>query len=100
MDSLASFRLFLGTFALSLDLLFLIIFLLPEAVSWFLNHAFRFTLFYCNLLTKNVSVNLLEENMVICFEDQDSGRCLKGIPSGHKKYITKMYVRLCLAVIV
>ncbi|XP_057508078.1 probable protein phosphatase 2C 51 isoform X5 [Actinidia eriantha] len=30
------------------------------------------------------------ENMVICFEDQDSGRCLKGIPSGYKKYITKM----------
>ncbi|KAI7992388.1 putative protein phosphatase 2C 51 [Camellia lanceoleosa] len=31
------------------------------------------------------------ENMVICFEDQDSGRCLKGIPSGDKKYTTKMY---------
>ncbi|PSS14594.1 Protein like [Actinidia chinensis var. chinensis] len=30
------------------------------------------------------------ENMVICFEDQDSGRCLKGIPSGYKKYITTM----------
>ncbi|KAI7994003.1 hypothetical protein LOK49_LG11G01177 [Camellia lanceoleosa] len=29
--------------------------------------------------------------MVICFEDQDSGRCLKGIPSGDKKYTTKMY---------
>ncbi|CAL5357471.1 hypothetical protein CsSME_00047069 [Camellia sinensis var. sinensis] len=32
------------------------------------------------------------ENMVICFEDQDSGRCLKGIPSGDKKYTTKMRI--------
>ncbi|KAF5936733.1 hypothetical protein HYC85_024239 [Camellia sinensis] len=27
-----------------------------------------------------------------CFEDQDSGRCLKGIPSGDKKYTTKMRI--------
>ncbi|KAL7198730.1 hypothetical protein ACSBR2_021101 [Camellia fascicularis] len=32
------------------------------------------------------------ENMVICFEDQDTGRCLKGIPSGDKKYTTKMRI--------
>ncbi|KAA8543285.1 hypothetical protein F0562_021220 [Nyssa sinensis] len=32
------------------------------------------------------------ENMVICFEDQDSGRCLKGSPSGDKKYTTKMRI--------
>ncbi|KAL6978570.1 protein-serine,threonine phosphatase [Sarracenia purpurea var. burkii] len=38
------------------------------------------------------------ENMVICFEDQNSGRCLKGIPSKDKKYTTKMYLRI-LAVI-
>ncbi|XP_059625914.1 uncharacterized protein LOC132268980 isoform X2 [Cornus florida] len=32
------------------------------------------------------------ENMVICFEDQDSGRCLKGSPTGDKKYSTKMRI--------
>ncbi|XP_058191468.1 uncharacterized protein LOC131308546 isoform X1 [Rhododendron vialii] len=30
------------------------------------------------------------ENMVICFEDQDSGRCLIGIPSKDMRYTTKM----------
>ncbi|KDP21400.1 hypothetical protein JCGZ_21871 [Jatropha curcas] len=32
------------------------------------------------------------ENMVICFEDQDTGRCLKGGPSLEKKYSTKMRI--------
>lgn len=32
------------------------------------------------------------ENMVICFEDHDTGRCLKGSPSGEKKYTTKMRI--------
>ncbi|XP_065861085.1 uncharacterized protein [Euphorbia lathyris] len=32
------------------------------------------------------------ENMVICFEDQDSGRCLNGVPGGHKNYTTKMRI--------
>ncbi|RAL42159.1 hypothetical protein DM860_011942 [Cuscuta australis] len=32
------------------------------------------------------------ENMVICFEDQDSGRCLKGYPSGDHNYTTKMRI--------
>ncbi|XAR58577.1 Phosphoprotein phosphatase [Bertholletia excelsa] len=32
------------------------------------------------------------ENMVICFEDQETGRCLKGIPSGDEKYSTKMHI--------
>eukprot|EP00257_Ricinus_communis_P017435 XP_015575870.1 uncharacterized protein LOC8276680 isoform X3 [Ricinus communis] len=30
------------------------------------------------------------ENMVICFEDQDTGKCLKGGPSGDKNYTTKI----------
>ncbi|CAM8890284.1 unnamed protein product [Rhodiola kirilowii] len=30
------------------------------------------------------------ENMVICFEDEETGRCLKGSPSGNQKFITKM----------
>lgn len=33
---------------------------------------------------------LLEENMVICFEDQDTGRCLKGPPSEEKNVTTRM----------
>ncbi|KAK9282121.1 hypothetical protein L1049_005033 [Liquidambar formosana] len=32
------------------------------------------------------------ENMVICFEDQDTGRCLKGSPSGDEKFTTKMRI--------
>ncbi|KAJ4848090.1 hypothetical protein Tsubulata_047020 [Turnera subulata] len=32
------------------------------------------------------------ENMVICFEDHDSGRCLEGVPSGDKSYTTKMRI--------
>lgn len=32
------------------------------------------------------------ENMIICFEDQDSGRCLKGSPSGNETYTTKMRI--------
>ncbi|XP_015575876.2 probable protein phosphatase 2C 51 isoform X7 [Ricinus communis] len=32
------------------------------------------------------------ENMVICFEDQDTGKCLKGGPSGDKNYTTKMRI--------
>ncbi|KAI3806018.1 hypothetical protein L1987_21908 [Smallanthus sonchifolius] len=32
------------------------------------------------------------ENMIVCFEDQDSGRCLKGSPSGNETYITKMRI--------
>ncbi|XP_031112674.1 uncharacterized protein LOC116016509 isoform X3 [Ipomoea triloba] len=32
------------------------------------------------------------ENMVICFEDMDSGRCLKGHPSGDNNYTTKMRI--------
>ncbi|XP_060181146.1 uncharacterized protein LOC132610787 isoform X1 [Lycium barbarum] len=32
------------------------------------------------------------ENMVVCFEDQDSGRCLKGYPNEDKSYITKMRI--------
>ncbi|KAM4087429.1 hypothetical protein ACJW30_10G176900 [Castanea mollissima] len=32
------------------------------------------------------------ENMVICFEDQETGRCLKGSPSGDKNFITKMRI--------
>ncbi|EOX94656.1 Phosphatase 2C family protein isoform 8 [Theobroma cacao] len=31
------------------------------------------------------------ENMVICFEDQETGRCLRGIPSGDKNFTTRMY---------
>ena len=38
--------------------------------------------------------------MVICFEDQETGRCLKGSPSGDKNFITKMYCRIYLTVIV
>ncbi|XP_022727552.1 uncharacterized protein LOC111283351 isoform X2 [Durio zibethinus] len=30
------------------------------------------------------------ENMVICFEDQKTGRCLRGIPSGDKNFTTKI----------
>ncbi|XP_075099673.1 uncharacterized protein LOC107820295 isoform X10 [Nicotiana tabacum] len=32
------------------------------------------------------------ENMVVCFEDQDSGRCLKGHPNEDENYITKMRI--------
>ncbi|RVX20746.1 putative inactive protein kinase [Vitis vinifera] len=32
------------------------------------------------------------ENMVICFEDRDTGRCMKGTPSEDKKYTTKMRI--------
>ncbi|WCJ21596.1 Protein phosphatase 2C family protein [Euphorbia peplus] len=32
------------------------------------------------------------ENMVICFEDLDSGRCLKGAPGVHKNYTTKVRI--------
>ncbi|KAJ9188083.1 hypothetical protein P3X46_003477 [Hevea brasiliensis] len=32
------------------------------------------------------------ENMVICFEDQETGRCLKGAPSRDKNYTTKMRI--------
>ncbi|XP_023773030.1 uncharacterized protein LOC111921679 isoform X1 [Lactuca sativa] len=32
------------------------------------------------------------ENMVICFEDRDTGRCLKGSPSGNMNYTTKMRI--------
>ncbi|CAK9143757.1 unnamed protein product [Ilex paraguariensis] len=31
-------------------------------------------------------------NMVICFEDQISGRCLEGSPNGDKNYTTKMRI--------
>ncbi|XP_052185941.1 uncharacterized protein LOC127797256 isoform X2 [Diospyros lotus] len=32
------------------------------------------------------------ENMVICFKDQDTGRCLRGVPSGDKKFATQMRI--------
>ncbi|KAI3449684.1 hypothetical protein Pfo_006349 [Paulownia fortunei] len=32
------------------------------------------------------------ENMVICFEDQESGSCLTGIPNSDKNYTTKMRI--------
>ncbi|PWA65453.1 protein phosphatase 2C family protein [Artemisia annua] len=32
------------------------------------------------------------ENMIVCFEDRDSGRCLKGSPSGNETYTTKMRI--------
>ncbi|XP_047263963.1 uncharacterized protein LOC107853145 isoform X3 [Capsicum annuum] len=32
------------------------------------------------------------ENMVVCFENQDSGRCLKGYPNEDENYITKMRI--------
>lgn len=32
------------------------------------------------------------ENMIVCFEDQDSGRCLKGSPSGNENYTTKLRI--------
>ncbi|XP_024981352.1 uncharacterized protein LOC112518051 isoform X1 [Cynara cardunculus var. scolymus] len=32
------------------------------------------------------------ENMIVCFEDQDSGRCLKGSPSRNENYTTKMRI--------
>lgn len=32
------------------------------------------------------------ENMVICFEDQETGRCLKGCPNGDKNFTTKMRI--------
>lgn len=32
------------------------------------------------------------ENMVVCFEDQESGRCLKGYPHEDENYITKMRI--------
>ena len=47
-----------------------------------------------------VNALCLEENMVICFEDQETGRCLKWSPSGDKNLITKMYCRIYLTVIV
>ncbi|KAH9729676.1 hypothetical protein KPL70_009419 [Citrus sinensis] len=33
------------------------------------------------------------ENMVICFEDQDTGRCLKGPPSEEKNVTTRIVIR-------
>ncbi|CAN4093393.1 unnamed protein product [Withania somnifera] len=32
------------------------------------------------------------ENMVVCFEDQDSGRCMKGYPNEDENYKTKMRI--------
>lgn len=32
------------------------------------------------------------ENMMICFEDQETRRCSKGIPTGDKDYVTKMRI--------
>lgn len=32
------------------------------------------------------------ENMVICFEDQETGRCLRGTPNGDKNYNGKMRI--------
>lgn len=34
---------------------------------------------------------ILEENMVICFEDHETGRCLKEVPTVNRKFSTKMY---------
>ena len=48
-------------------------------------------LFYDFVLIVCFSYFLLEENMVICFEDQKTGRCLRGIPSGDKNFTTRMY---------
>lgn len=61
----------------------------------------KHAIFLFHLLTEIFSVLLLEENMVICFEDPDfSGRCLKGSPSGDVKYATRMYFILYQAIIV
>lgn len=43
------------------------------------------------LLAQDASCFSLAENMVICLEDQHTGRCLKGGPSGDKNYTIKMY---------
>ncbi|CAI0434074.1 unnamed protein product [Linum tenue] len=32
------------------------------------------------------------ENMVVCFEDAETGRCLKGVPSGDRNYTIKMRI--------
>lgn len=32
------------------------------------------------------------ENMIVCFEERDTGRCLKGSPSGNANYTTKMRI--------
>lgn len=34
--------------------------------------------------------SFLQENMIVRFEDQDSGRCSKGSPSGNENCTTKM----------
>ncbi|XP_041021198.1 uncharacterized protein LOC121262678 isoform X2 [Juglans microcarpa x Juglans regia] len=39
------------------------------------------------------------ENMIICFEDQDTGRCLKESPTGDKNVTTKMYRALLTLVV-
>ncbi|KAH7517271.1 hypothetical protein FEM48_Zijuj09G0045200 [Ziziphus jujuba var. spinosa] len=39
-----------------------------------------------------ICINCLLENMVICFEDHETGRCLKGIPNGDKNFTTKMRI--------
>lgn len=66
----------------------------------FSDHAFLLTIGIVSLLSNRLIQMLLyfilEENMVICFEDRDTGRCMKGTPSEDKKYTTKMYFAIHL----
>lgn len=60
----------------------------------FLWHINEFFMYRMEFYTSMLSDCLMQENMVVCFEDQDSGRCLKGHPNEDENYITKMYVNL------
>lgn len=42
---------------------------------------------------KNTHLSL-EENMIICFEDMETGKCLQEAPMGGKQYRLKMYAIL------
>jgi len=53
-------------------------------------HDFR-SLLYNGLIFGSFFLLLFVENMVICFEDQETGRCLRGTPNGDKNYNGKMY---------
>lgn len=46
-------------------------------------------LVFLNALT--LLVLLYVENMVVCFKDQKTGRCLNEIPNGDSNFTTEMY---------
>ncbi|XP_031112675.1 uncharacterized protein LOC116016509 isoform X4 [Ipomoea triloba] len=55
--------------------------------------AFMVSSWHSSLVMTGIShIEILNLNMVICFEDMDSGRCLKGHPSGDNNYTTKMRI--------